>query len=73
MEHRLRTPEGAALYAKRAQTVEPVFGDVKEGGGFRRFMRRGVAAVDAEWKLIMATNNVLKLYRHIYGVAPVTT
>ncbi|WP_343577810.1 transposase, partial [Mycobacterium sp.] len=39
MEHRLRTPEGAAAYATRSYTVEPVFGDVKENRGFRRFMR----------------------------------
>ena len=34
--------EGRALYKKRGVLVEPVFGQVKEGQGFRRFMRRGV-------------------------------
>jgi transposase len=63
MEHRLRTAEGAALYAKRSVTVEPVFGQVKDGRGFRRFMRRGLHAVDAEWQLICATHNLLKLHR----------
>lgn len=64
MEHRLRTPEGAALYAKRSTTVEPAFGQIKEGRGFRRFLRHGLAAVDAEWQLICATHNVMKLFRH---------
>lgn len=63
MQHRLRTPEGAAVYAKRQHTVEPVFGDIKHLRGFRRFSRRGLAAVDAEWKLVMTAHNILKLFR----------
>jgi transposase len=63
MEHRLRTPEGTALYARRSCTVEPVFGDHKENRGFRRFMRRGFDAVTSEWSLINTTHNILKLYR----------
>jgi len=78
MEHRLRTPEGAAQYAKRSYTVEPVFGQAKENRGFRRFMRRGLTAATSEWALICATSNVLKLYTHADGrnlavtIAPAT-
>lgn len=64
MNHRLRTPEGAALYALRQHTVEPVFGDIKHLRGFRRFSRRGLRAVTAEWLLQMSVHNVLKLFRH---------
>lgn len=64
MGHRLRTDDGAALYAKRQHTIEPVFGDVKHLRGFRRFSRRGLTAVDAEWKLQMAAHNILKMFRH---------
>ena len=63
MEHRLRTVEGSALYGMRQHTVEPVFGDVKHLRGFRRFSRRGLVAVDAEWKLVMTAHNILKLFR----------
>ncbi|HUR22537.1 MAG TPA: transposase [Acidimicrobiales bacterium] len=63
MEHRLRTPEGAATYAKRSTTVEPVFGDHKENRGYRRFMRRGLSAVQSEWALINTSHNLMKLYR----------
>ena len=63
MEHRLLTQAGAALYAKRQCTVEPVFGHIKAGRGFRAFVRRGLAAVSGEWQLIAATNNILKLHR----------
>ena len=63
MEHRLRTAEGQALYSKRQHTVEPVFGDIKHDRGFRRFSRRGLDAARAEWQLITATHNLLKLHR----------
>lgn len=67
MEHRLRTEEGAAAYAQRSCTVEPVFGQVKENRGIRRFMRRGLAAAESEWALICATGNILKLFGHAGG------
>jgi transposase len=66
MEHRLRTPDGAALYAKRQHTVEPVFGTIKETRGYRRFTRRGIDAVKAEWQLITAAHNINKLHRHAH-------
>jgi len=64
MDHRLRTPDGSALYSQRQHTVEPVFGTTKEQRGYRRFSRRGLAAVRAEWQLIMAAHNVLKLFHY---------
>jgi len=63
MERKLRTKRGAALYRKRAQTVEPVFGQVKDARGLDRFCRRGDTACDSEWAVICATHNLLKLYR----------
>jgi hypothetical protein len=64
MEHRLRTPEGAELYKRRQNIIEPVFGTIKETRGFRRFSRRGLDAVKAEWLLILATHNINKAYKH---------
>jgi hypothetical protein len=64
MKAKLASDEGKARYALRRQTVEPVFGQIKEHRGARRFLRRGLAACDAEWKLLCATNNLLKLWRH---------
>jgi transposase len=63
MRHKLRTPEGRAVYKMRKAVVEPVFGQIKEQRGFRRFLLRGLANVTAEWNLICATHNLLKLYR----------
>ena len=64
MEHRLRTPQGAAAYATRSHTVEPVFGDIKENSGFRRFMRRGLHAANSETHLICCVHNLKKLFRN---------
>src|ERR1019366_3678888 len=63
MRHKLRTPEGQAIYRQRKAVVEPVFGQIKEARGFRRFRLRGLGKVQAEWQLICATHNLLKLFR----------
>lgn len=62
MERKLRTKQGRRMYRKRAQTVEPVFGD-HVNRGCDRFMLRGKKGVQAEWSLFSATNNLLKLWR----------
>jgi hypothetical protein len=61
---KLRSEAGKAGYAKRKETVEPVFGQLKEQQGARRFTRRGLSACQAEWKLLCGTHNLLKLWRH---------
>lgn len=63
MRSKLQTPQGRALYRMRKAVVESVFGQIKEQRGFRRFLLRELANVSAEWKLICATHNLLKLYR----------
>jgi Transposase DDE domain len=63
MRAKLTTPPARALYARRKQIVEPVFGQIKEGRGFRRFSFRGHPQVAAEWILICLTHNLLKLFR----------
>jgi transposase len=69
----LRSEQGKARYALRKQTVEPVFGQLKKRQGARRFTRRGLAACDAEWKLLCGTHNLLKLWRHTRRAAPAPT
>lgn len=63
MERKLLTRRGRTLYKMRSVLVEPVFGQVKEGQDFRRFMRRGLRAASSEATLIGATHNLLKLWR----------
>jgi transposase len=64
MTAKLSSEDGKACYAKRKQTVEPVFGQIKERQGARRFLRRGLRACTAEWKLLCGTHNLLKLWRY---------
>jgi hypothetical protein len=59
----LSTPEGQALYRRRQQIVEPVFAHTKIIRRSDRFLRRGLVACQAEWKLVAATHNLLKLWR----------
>jgi transposase len=63
MDWELGTAEGKAAYPRRAATVEPVFGQHKHNRGFTRFLRTGLSAVNAEWKLMNATDNISRLFR----------
>jgi transposase len=63
MRQRLQTEKGKAIYRMRKAIVEPVFGQIKEWRGFRRFSLRGLEKAGAEWKLICLTHNLLKLFR----------
>src|SRR6266542_2893488 len=76
MTAKLQSEDGKACYAKRKETVEPVFGQIKDGRGARRLLRRGLAACEAECKLLCGTHNLLKLWRHTrasLGPEPLTT
>jgi transposase len=66
MKRKLQTKEGAEIYAARKSIVEPVFGQIKHARGFRQFLMRGVEKVKAEWALVCATHNILKMYRMCY-------
>jgi transposase len=70
MRAKLRTTAGRAVYARRKTIPEPVFGQIKQGRGFRRFWLRGVGKVRAEWGLICLTHNLLKLFRARLCLAP---
>ena len=61
MRATLATPAGRAAYAKRKQTVEPVFGQIKACRGLRRFLLRGLRKVTGEWTLWCLTHNLRKL------------
>ncbi len=63
MKQKLDSDAGRNLYRMRKAIVEPVFGQIKEWRGFRRFSLRGLQKVRAEWKLVCLTHNLLKLFR----------
>jgi transposase len=61
MWQKLRRGGHRSRYRLRKQTVEPVFGQIKQGRGFRQFLLRGIRKVTAEWSLICTAHNLLKL------------
>ena len=63
MRRKLRTKRGRQRYALRMATVEPVFGQIKQGRGFRQFLLRGLEKVNGEWSLICTGHNLLKLFK----------
>jgi transposase len=62
MRRKLASAKGALDYGRRKAIVEPVFGCFKEHRNFRRFLLRGLAAVNAEWLLMALTHNLKKLF-----------
>lgn len=62
MLEKLETPDAKARYARRKQTVEPVFGIIKSALGFTRFHLRGLAKVTSEWTLIALAYNCRRLH-----------
>jgi len=62
MAHRLQTPEGKTLYAKRKCMPEPVFGIIKSVLGFRQFLLRGLDNVRGEWSLVTMAWNVKRMF-----------
>jgi len=62
MARKLRTKKGRETYAKRKGMVEPVFGQIKQGRGFRQFLLRGLDQMRGEWSLVCMAHNLLKLF-----------
>ncbi len=63
MKARLQSERGRRRYRLRQQTVEPVFGIIKQVMGFRRFMLRGIEKVSGEWQLVCLAYNCKRLHR----------
>jgi len=62
LRQRLRSPAGRRLYERRKGLIEPVFGTLKEHRGMRRFYRRGLLGVNAEFLLMALAFNLTRLY-----------
>jgi len=70
MRRVLASEPGGELYARRQGMIEPVFADTKFNRRCDRFQRRGRSAARSEWRLITATHNLLKLWRHSTAPMP---
>ena len=71
MARKLRTKPGRAAYRHRKAIVEPVFGQIITCQNGRRLLLRGKTGARAEWRLLAACHNLLKVFRHT-GTAALT-
>jgi transposase len=62
MSRKLRTKKGRETYRHRKHIVEPVYGQIRETQGLRRFLLRGLEKVRGEWALLSTGHNLRKLY-----------
>ena len=63
MARKLSTKRGRARYTLRQTTVEPTFGQIKEGRGLRQFLLRGLEKVPGLWHLECLVHNLIKIFR----------
>jgi len=57
MKQKMERDENRVIYCLRQQTVEPVFGVMKEAMGFGHFLLRGKVKVNVEWQLLALAEN----------------
>ena len=62
MREKVRSKEGRRIYGKRASSVEPVFGTIKQAMGLRQFLLRGLEKVRIEWDLAALAYNMRRLW-----------
>jgi hypothetical protein len=62
MRAKVASPEGRKIYRRRKCIPEPVFGQIKQAMGFRRFSMRGKKKASGEWSLICTCHNIRKLW-----------
>jgi hypothetical protein len=62
VRRKLRTKQGARVYALRKQIPEPVFGQMKRCRNLRQFLLRGIEKVDGEWSLWCTGHNLIKIW-----------
>lgn len=63
MRDKLQTDVGKGIYKLRSQTVETVFGIIKEVIGFRSFQLRGLKKIQGEWELVCVAYNCKRLHK----------
>jgi transposase len=64
LAEKMSTEQARQIYARRAPVVEGTFGTIKSALGIRRFSRRGMRKVRADWQWICAAFNLMKLMKN---------
>jgi len=58
MAAKMRSETGKAEYKKRSETVEWIFGNIKQNMKFREFLTRGLESVRTEYNLVCSAHNL---------------
>lgn len=58
MAAKMRLETGKAEYKKRSETVEWIFGNIKQNMKFREFLTRGLDSVRTEYNLVCSAHNL---------------
>lgn len=64
MKTKLDSDRGRQIYSRRLGTVEPVFGNITEAIGIKRFSLRGKKKVNGQWQLMAIIHNLMKIHRY---------
>ena len=59
----MKTKKAKEIYKKRKETVEPVFGDIKENKGMTSFLTRNLERSKIEWNLVCMCSNLKKMHK----------
>ena len=66
MKQKIDSDKGRAIYSRRLGTVEPVFANITEMIGIKRFSLRGRDKVNAQWQWMTMVHNIFKLHRYAW-------
>jgi transposase len=66
MSHKLKSDKSKFRMMMRAISVEPVFGNIKQNLGFRRFNLRGLKKVKGEFNLMCTAHNLNILFKTMH-------
>jgi len=69
MKHRVDSDKGKAIYSHRMSVVEPVFGNITNNKGLRRFSLRGKKKNQGQWQLFCLVHNIEKLQHYGQAIA----
>jgi len=72
MAAKMRLDTGKAEYKKRSETVEWIFGNIKQNMKFREFLTRGLDSVRTEYNLVCSAHNLKIIWGKLSKDAAVT-
>lgn len=64
MRKKMEFESSKKIYAKRSGCVEPVFGQIKNNRGMKRFKLKGLSKVKAEFLYMAVAHNLGKIMKH---------